>query len=61
MKDSPPLCVCVKEKYIPQPNFLFQEYGKVRFEAYFKYKASLLGTSDDSPGPNNIAECLKSL
>ena len=59
--DSSGVCVCVKDKYIPQPNFLFQEYGKVRFEAYFKYKTSLLGTSDDFPGPNNITELLKSL
>lgn len=41
--------------------FDYWEYGKVRFDAYFKHKASLLSTSDDSLGSNNITELLKSL
>jgi hypothetical protein len=48
-------------KHTPQPTLLFQEYGEVRFEAYFKHKASLFNTLHESPGSESIAELMKSL
>ncbi|PNF40486.1 hypothetical protein B7P43_G08183 [Cryptotermes secundus] len=41
--------------------FDYWEYGEVRFEAYFKHKASLFSKLDESPGSESIAELMKSL
>jgi hypothetical protein len=40
---------------------MFQEYGEVRFEAYFKHKASLFNILDEPSGSESIAELMKSL
>jgi hypothetical protein len=46
---------------VNEATLLFQEYGEVRFEAYFKHKASLFNTLDESSGSESIAELMKAL
>lgn len=41
--------------------FDYWEYGEVRFEAYFKHKASIFNILDELPGSECIAELMKSL